>query len=299
MLDFQQLRYFIAVAEAENVSRAALTLNVTQSPLSRQIQALEASLGVTLFVRSKRRLKLTAAGRDLLSEANKLIDRSAILERKFRAISEGREGTLVVGCVDGAIHSGVLARALKLMRNSAPRIDIDLRVMRSSEQHRQLLNRTIDVGLAHTQPPPGQFLNSRAVFSEAFRLAVPTEYGWKRPPTAPQVDGKDFIAPPLSSNAAARHELLRHCEAAGFRPNIRYEAASPLTALELVSAGLGMALVQESLERIKPDGVLFVGVPKGFRLKMPIYAVRHADCPPLATHFFSKIAELRSAKNQI
>src|SRR6266702_6659720 len=133
MLDLQQLRYFVAVAEAENVSRAALALNLTQSPLSRQIQSLEARLGVALFVRSKKRLRLTAAGRDFLGEAKELIDRTAVLERRFRAISEGREGTLVVGCVEGAIHSGVLAWALKRLRAAAPRIDIDLRVMRSNE----------------------------------------------------------------------------------------------------------------------------------------------------------------------
>ena len=299
MLDLQQLRYFVAVAEAENVSRAALALNLTQSPLSRQIQSLEARLGVALFVRSKMRLKLTAAGHELLGEAKELINRSAILERKFRAISEGREGMLIVGCVEGAIHSGLLARALKLLRLAAPRIDIDLRIMRSREQHHQLLSRAIDVAFTHTQPPPGRSLCSQAVFSEAFKLAVPAQYGWNRSPTAPELDGKDFIAPPLSGNPAARHELLTCCSAAGFRPNFRYEATSPLTALELVRAGLGLAFVQASLERVKPDGVSFVDAPKGFRLKMPIYAVRHSRSPPLAVRFFSIIGELRSAKKPL
>ena len=210
-----------------------------------------------------------------------------------------RAALLVIGCVEGAIHSGVLAKALNLLRMAVPRIDIDLRVMRSSEQHRQLIGRTIDVGLAHAQPPAGRFLCSKAVFTEAFKLAVPANYRWKRSPTASQLDGKAFIAPPLLGNPAARHELLSCCIAAGFRPNFRYEATSPLTALELVGAGLGFAFAQASLERVKPDGVSFVDVPKGFRLKMPIFAVRHTESPPLAVRFFSIISELRSTRNRV
>jgi len=96
MLDLQRLRYFVAVAEVENVGQAAKSLHLTQSPLSRQIQSLEADLGITLFERSKKRLRLTAAGRDLLVEARALLSHGARVEGRARAMASGSAGSLVI-----------------------------------------------------------------------------------------------------------------------------------------------------------------------------------------------------------
>ena len=119
---------------------------------------------------------------------------------------------------------------------------------------------------SHAKGPAGRFFAQKLFSAKPLSWAVPTNYRWKRSPTASQLDGKAFIAPPLVGNPA-------------------------VTALELVGAGLGFAFAQASLER--------VNAPKGFRLKIPIFAVRHTDSPPLAVRFFSILSEPRSTRNSV
>jgi DNA-binding transcriptional LysR family regulator len=284
MLDLQRLKYFVAVAEVENVGQAAQSLHLTQSPLSRQIQALEADLGVMLFQRSKKRLRLTAAGRDLLVEAKALLSHSARVERRAHAMATGSAGSLVIGYVAGAMHAGVLARWLTAFWECAPDVDIELRTLRSYEQRRQLVAGEIDIGFAHARPGFGEPLRSRLVYEEAFKLAVPKASTFDAAPAADALGKAKFIALPASSGG--RNELVQACLSAGFEPDIRYEAADPLAALELVGAGLGLAIVQASLERIRPQTVSFVELPHGFDVTMPIHLMCREEGSPVAERFF-------------
>lgn len=287
MLNLQQLRYFVAVAQTEHVGRAALALNLTQSPLSRQIQGLEAQLGVTLFHRSKKRLKLTGAGQDFLEHARQLLDHAARVERHLQNLAAGAEGTLIIGYVEGALHSGLLARTLQAFRRTAPAAQLQLKALRSGEQFRQLASREIDIGLSYAVPSVASELCSRKLFEEPFKLALAAERRTAVAPTPKQLDGATFIASPEAASPSGRQALVTACEAAGFRPDIRYEALDPLAVLEMVSAGLGLAIVQASLERIKPKGVVFANMPKRFAMSMQIHMAWAPDCTMLANIFRS------------
>ncbi|WP_245489523.1 MULTISPECIES: LysR family transcriptional regulator [unclassified Mesorhizobium] len=116
MLDLRQIRYFVAVAEAGNVGRAAEQLHISQSPLSRQIIQLEEQLGVTLFERAKQRVHLNAEGRAFLAEARALLANAARLEELGRSLASGATGSLAIGYVEGAVHSGLVADMLKDFR---------------------------------------------------------------------------------------------------------------------------------------------------------------------------------------
>lgn len=286
MLDLQKLRYFVAVAELENVGRAAKLLHLTQSPLSRQIQSLEADLGVMLFQRSKKRLRLTAAGRDLLVEAKALLSHGARVEGRARAIAAGSAGSLVIGYVAGALHAGVLARWLRAYCQRVPDVEIELKSLRSHDQHRQLLTREIDIGFVHARPARGEPLRSKLIHGEAFRLAVPRASKFGAAPSARELGKARFIALPGSSAAGGRGELVKACRSAGFEPDIRYEAADPLAVLEMVGAGVGLAIVQTSLERIRPRTVSFADLPRGFDMTMSIHLTCADACAPAAETFF-------------
>ena len=183
------------------------------------------------------------------------------------------------------MHARLLGPALKAFRREAPEAGIELRVMHSTEQHRQLEQRAIDVGLAYSPPASSSTLHASRIFSERFKLAVPAGRNWQQRPRAQLLDGQSFIAPAASDNPAARQELIRYCVAAGFRPDIRYEAPNPLSALEMVAAGLGLSFVQESLARLKPPNVVLLDPPRTFRQSMSIFAIARADCTPLAQRF--------------
>jgi DNA-binding transcriptional LysR family regulator len=286
MFDLQRLRYFVAVAEEENVGRAAERLHLTQSPLSRQIQSLEADLGLALFHRAKKRLRLTAAGRQFLVEAKSLLAHGDRVEQQVRAIAAGAAGALVIGYVPGAIHAGVLTRWLRAFRMVAPDVDITLKKLRSAEQERQLRTGEIDIGFAHAHAAVGAGVSARTIGHESFKLAVPADRYGCAAPTARDLHGARFIALPGTAAAGHQDEFFAACAAAGFEPDVRYEAADPLAALEMVDAGLGFAIVQASLERIKPAGVALVDLPTGFVWTMTIDLLRAEPCSPVVAQFF-------------
>lgn len=276
MLDLQQLRYFIAVAETENVGQAAELLHISQSPLSRQVQALEARLGLTLFVREKKRLRLSAAGREFLSEARALLAHAERVQQRASDAAAGQVGTLVVGYVAGAVHAGVLGAALQAFQRGAEGVRLQLRSLRSAEQFVALQRGEIDVGYTYSAPSPELGLHSMQVADEAFMLAVPEGYAL---PDVAALHGAPFIAP-LSWQA--REEMLSACAAMGWVPDVRFEAADPTAALGLVQAGVGLALVQASLARHAPAGVRVLALPPQFGWRVRIHCVRAAGPTALA-----------------
>src|SRR5690348_42176 len=114
MLELRLLRYFVAVAETEHVGRAAERLHVSQSPLSRQIHQLEELLGVALFAREGRCIRLTEPGRALLAPARDLLARADALVRDARTATRPRR--IAVGFVSTALATGVLPTALGALR---------------------------------------------------------------------------------------------------------------------------------------------------------------------------------------
>lgn len=275
MLDLQQLRYFVAVAETENVGQAAELLHISQSPLSRQVQQLESRLGLTLFAREKKRLKLTPAGREFLAEARALLAHAARVQQRAQDAATGSVGTLSLGYVAGAVHAGVLGEALRAFQRDAPGARLQLRSLRSAEQFEALRQGALDVGFAYSAPPAELGLVSRLVAQEPFMLAAPSG----RLLDFTQLNGEPFIAP---LSLPGREEMLKACAAIGWVPDVRCEAADPAAALGMVAAGVGLALVQASLARSLPPGVTLWPMPPQFALRMQIHRVVPPAPSPLA-----------------
>lgn len=278
MLDLQQLRYFVAVAETGNVGQAAQLLHISQSPLSRQLQQLEARLGLVLFTREKKRLRLTAAGREWLDEARALLAHAARVQQRAAEAGRGEAGTLVVGYVAGAVHAGVLGAALRQFRENVPAARLQLRSLRSAEQFEALQRGELDVGYTYAAPEGLPGLVASVVAEEPFVLAVGCDHALA---TAPALDlnGQALVGP---LSLPARAELLRACAAQGWAPDLRYEAADPAAALGLVAAGVGVALVQASLAATASAGVQFRPLPEDFGLRMQIHRVHRAPPSPVA-----------------
>lgn len=286
MLDLQQLRYFVAVAETENVGRAAARLHVSQSPLSRQMQQLEARLGLGLFAREKKRLRLTAAGRTFLKEARALLAHAAKVENDAHDIAQGRAGSLVIGYVEGAIHSGVVAAGLRALRDRAPDVRLQLCSLRSGALFAAITQGDLDVGLAYSEPPADGPLVGRLCAEEKFLLAIPAGHPLSAGRLLPQrLHGQPFIAAPESQSLQTRQAFLQACAVAGFMPSIQFEADNPTVALGFVEAGLGLAIVQASLQHRAAPGVVLRAMPAAFSLRMRIYAVALQEAPALVSVF--------------
>ncbi|CAN7232144.1 LysR substrate-binding domain-containing protein [Trinickia sp. LjRoot230] len=258
-MELQQLRYFVAVAETEHVARAAERLHISQSPLSRQIRQLEADLGLQLFERIKQRVRLTPAGRAFLVEARELLEQASRIEARARQVGKGEMCSLSIGYCEGVIHNGRLPAALRRFRANYPRVSIKLAAMRSAEQAEALERSAIDLALVYNLPARTDAFASRLLTREPFVLALADDHplAERRELMPEDLDGMPWIALPKAINPAARERFLAACVASGFRPDIQFEVAHVATTLGLVSAGLGAAIMQSSMRRMSPPGVVF------------------------------------------
>lgn len=257
--DLRQLRYFVAVAEELHFGRASVRLHMTQPPLSQTIQSLEAALGTPLFARTNRRVALTPAGAALLPEARRLLLQTAALPDLVQRAAAGETGSLSLAFISTADYS-VLPAFLREFREAYPHVHIDLREATSDVQLEDLIQGRIDAGLLI--PPLSDKakadLEYAAVLSEPLVVAAP--YGLKA------LRGKHSV--PLSCLgdlpliifprriAPALHDAILTCfHEAGLTPRIAQEAIQMQTIVGLVSAGMGIALVPQSVSNLKRPGV--------------------------------------------
>ncbi|WP_328673814.1 LysR substrate-binding domain-containing protein [Streptomyces sp. NBC_00328] len=298
MLDLRQLRYFVAVAEAEHVGRAAERLHISQSPLSRQIAQLEKNLGLTLFERSQQRIRLTSDGRVFLTEAHALLRHADRLENLGRRLGRGEEGGLCIGYVADAMHTGVLPSALRTLRDQRPGIHVALYDQESAEQFEGLRQRSLDIALVRTPPPEGDpDLDAAPLLRDPLLLVLPERHplALAEELTPGVLDGQPWIAVGDAQDPAWRDTFVASCVASGFTPDIRLDAADPLTALGLVASGLGLALIQRSMVRGMSDGVAVRELP-WYEGSVQLWAAWHRiDLRPVVAAFRETVLADRTA----
>ncbi|MGW8745079.1 LysR substrate-binding domain-containing protein [Streptomyces sp. NPDC055794] len=288
MLDLRQLRYFVAVAETEHVGRAAEQLHISQSPLSRQIAQLEKNLGLTLFERSQQRIRLTRDGATFLSEAQALLRHADRLENLGRRLGRGEEGGLCIGYVADAMHTGVLPGALRRLQEESPGIHVALYSMAAAEQFEGLRQRSLDIALVREPPDRDDpLLRAATLLEDPLLLALPAGHPLAASETisAKDLDGQPWIAVEEPGDPAWRDAFVASCVASGFTPDIRLDAADPLTALGLVASGLGLALVQQSMVRGATEAVAVRALP-WHEASIQLWAVwHHIDLRPVVASF--------------
>jgi DNA-binding transcriptional LysR family regulator len=258
-IELRQLRYFVAVAEENHFGRAAARLHMTQPPLSQTIQSLESSLGTPLFARTRRSVALTPAGIALLPEARRILQQAGALPDLARRAASGESGLLSLSFVSTADYS-VLPPLLREFRERYPQVQIDLREATTDVQLEDLMQGRIDAGLLI--PPltdkAKAELDYLTVLSEPLILAAPKGLkglgGKSAAPLKAVADIPLIIFP--RRIAPAFHDAILSCfRDAGLTPRIGQEAIQMQTIVGLVSAGMGIALVPQSVSNLKRPGV--------------------------------------------
>ena len=245
-MELRHLRYFIAVAELENVTRAAARLHVSQPPLSRQIRDLERELGVSLFDRSTRGVQLTEAGETFLAEARAVLRRADDAVDAINAVIAGRRGKVRVGHASGVLTLEIFNRGLRSFSRSHPHVKVDLREMSTQGILRGLRDRTLDIALAVTISP-GDFegLAVETLGTYALYVAVSAQHRFARLRAVPV---RDLAREPILGRT--RHEypeahagLLKILAPYTRSPNIVEEYDSFASLIAAVEAGRGAALM--------------------------------------------------------
>jgi DNA-binding transcriptional LysR family regulator len=257
-LELRQLRYFIAVAEELHFGRAAARLHMTQPPLSQAIAALEELLGAPLFVRNRRTVELAPAGTALLPEARRLLLEADALPELVQRAAAGEAGRLSLAFVTSCDYS-VLPPFLRRYSERYPAVHLNLVEATSDVQVEELLRGRIDAGLL-IPPLPDKFqdeLDYMKVLDEPLILCVPA--GLDGLGMGP-VHLRDLPRLPLiifpREISPALHDAILSCfRMAGVTPVIGQLAIQMQTIVSLVSAGMGLALVPQSVSNLMRPGV--------------------------------------------
>ena len=282
--DLRQLRQFIAVAERLHFGRAAAALHISQPPLSRSIQDLEAKLGAKLLERSRRKVELTAAGAWYLEEARQVLVR---LERAGRSVAErsaGGTGALRIGFVTIADYS-VLPGLLSRFKAAYPGVSLALRELVTESQLEALGAGDLDLGFV-LPPLPARDVDSITVNREPLVVALPGRHALARergPLGVRALAEEPFVMVPANLARGLSEVVLGVCARAGFAPRIAQEAVQMQTVVSLVSSELGVAIVPASLLNLRRSGVVYRPVrDRHPRIELRLAWRRDARSVPLA-----------------
>jgi len=275
-MDFRQLRYFVAVAETLSFSRAAERLHISQPPLSQQIKLLEEDLGVRLFERNRRAVRLTEAGELFYQEAQDILARYANARQLCALSRDGRAGKLRVAFTASVPMFEAFPQLLRTFRLAYPRVSIDLQHLSTGEQLQALEANEIDIGFlrpSRTFRPPAS-IKVVDLWQDELVLAAAADHRLAQPdarPTLADLAREDFILFPQALGCGLFDHITSLATQAGFAPRIVQEVRENSTTLALVAANLGISIVPSIYERTKPPGVVFkrlAGAPTQSRIVM-------------------------------
>ena len=268
-MEMRHLRYFVAVAEEEHITRAAERLGMQQPPLSQQIKAIERELAVQLFRRKARGVELTDAGRAFHDNAREILARLDHAFETTRRTARGEQGRISVGVTPTGPFHPFVPRVIRAYREVFPLVSVSLEESLSLQLIEHLRNEQIDAAFLRTPVADPEGLVISPLLDESMVAALPSSH------VLAQSDGKrdapisikalvaeTFIvygrpSRPGQQGLGQYEAMIAACHAAGFSPRVGQDAPTIISTLGLVAAGLGISLVPASLQHMSMDGVVY------------------------------------------
>ena len=276
-MELRHLRYFVAVAEEKNFTRASERLCIAQPPLSRQIQQLEEELGVALFEKGSRPVRMTAAGKFFFAHAQKLLGKAADLKSMTQRVGK-IERNLSIGFVASTLY-GMLPKIIRLFRAQHKDVAISLHEMTSMEQINALKEGTIDVGfgrIKHEDP------NIRRIIlrEERLVLAVPVDHSLAN--SSGVVKLQDLISErlivfPRTPGPSFSDQVLAAFTEQGLYPENIAEVRELHVAIGLVAAGEGIAIVPASVKGMRRADLHYLELDERHVVSPVIFSARMLD----------------------
>ena len=271
LIELRLWRQFLAVADELHFGRAAVRLNMTQPPLTQAIAQLEAGLGVRLFDRTKRSVRLTAAGAALVPQARDLLLRAQAMPALAHASADGEVGRLRLAFVS-TIGFDLLPRWVRAFREQHPKVQLELIEATGDVQLQAFERGEIDAGFVLHSPgfaPAG--LMCRPVAQDHLVVALPEESALAAgdSPALADLLRQPLVIFPRRILPSLYDAIFAMYHAAGVLPHVAQEAIQMQTIVNLVSAGLGIAWVPQSVQQFQRPGVVYRGLnaagPSGSR----------------------------------
>jgi DNA-binding transcriptional LysR family regulator len=258
-MELRHLRYFVAVAENLNFTKAAAKLHLAQPSLTRQIHNLEEEIGVRLLNRTKSHVTLTEEGRTFLVDARRILALATESIQAVQRLSRGETGQLNIA-YSSNFNFDLLPDTLGAFRRAFPHIALNLFDMTPAEQFRALEARKIDLGFVGLRSPAApRDLQWESIARHTTVVLLPLKHPLARKRHVSLGDLKTmfFVGMSEKTNPGYRDWLSETCEPAGFAPRILQEAELEPALMTFVADGLGVALAREHLKKLPHPGVAF------------------------------------------
>jgi DNA-binding transcriptional LysR family regulator len=256
-MELRQLRYFVAIADEKHFRRAAERLHMTQPPLSNQLRRLESELGCPLMIRSRRRVELTPAGEAFLRDARRLLAELDEATENARRIHAGQAGQLRISFVGSALLS-LVPDVVRRYRAARPDVELQLRERSTEEQLRDLRAGSIDVALVPL-PVDASDLRTEVLLRERTVAVLPAAHPLAELTRVPplRLGAEPLVLFPRAQAPELHDRLLASLSGSDGPPSVVQYAPETQTIVSLVAAGIGVSVVQASVQRLGLPGVVY------------------------------------------
>jgi len=260
-MELRHLRYFVAVAEEEHITRAAARLSMQQPPLSQQIKALEQELGVSLFNRVGKRVQLNAAGKLFLSDAREILTQAENAVKRVQRFDLGEEGRMRVGYTSSASLHELTPGIIRAFRAAHPLISLEIDEGAAHDLLCALEEERLDAAFVRSPVTQYATLECISLNQENMVVALPTQHRLASQtgvgvPLA-ELKGESFILYRQVNGSGIKEKLVKTFQQAGFTPHAVQEVHRMMAAIQLVAAGMGISVVPQSLNAIQPKSVVY------------------------------------------
>jgi len=275
-MELRHVRYFLAVAEEQNFTRAAKKVGIGQPPLSQQIRALEDELGAPLFHRRSHGADLTSAGKAFLPEARTMMMQAERAKKIARLGAKGQVGQLRIGFTSSAVFRPTVPEIVRDFHQKHLEVELSLTENDTSDLLRLLAEKQIDAGFIRPgrQDPEGYDVHRFRNESSVAVLPLGHSLAKRRTVRLSALSGESFVVFPRKAGPSLFDEIMESCRRCGFDPLIAHEAPQISSAPNLVAAGLGVSIVPLSIaSQIRVKGIVYlpiVGESPAFGLALAI-----------------------------
>lgn len=291
-MELRHLRYALAIADELHFTRAAQRLGIGQPPLSQQIKLLEQELGTQLFRRLTRGVELTEAGEAFMPHARVALAAAQEAASAARRAALGEVGTLSIGFTSSASFNPRVPRIIGTFREQFPDLTLRLVEHTTARLLDQLRDGAIDVAFLRPALGETEGLRTHRLPDEALWAALPPRHRLAGASAIDLVDLADdsFVLYPRSNGRLLYDSVIAACRNAGFSPRIAQEAPQMTSTVNLVAAGVGVALVPESMGQLHAHGVTYVPIAgDGPQAQLMAAHARTRPIAPALRHFLKVV----------
>lgn len=290
-IELRHLRYFIAVAEELHFGHAAARLNISQPPLSQQIQILEQQIGAKLLARTNRSVSLTPAGRQFLADSRQILSQVEEAAARAARLHQGETGELRIGFTSSAPFIKAVSDTLSSFRQLYPDVHIQTREINTREQIAPLNDGGLELGLMRNTPLPDT-LAWEVILREPLLAMIHRNHPLAAKPgvTLEELAREPFVFFDPHVGTGLYDDILGLLRRYNLTPTITQEVGEAMTIVGLVAAGLGVSILPASFRRVQLDEIRWVPILEADAIsEMWLVWAKHREQGTAAQRFKQKL----------